>query len=163
MKLAVLLVLLLAVLVPPPAAAASGGESRHLWATVNVCDTEAHPDAIGIRASMPGSGRRETLLMRFRVQYLDAADGEWRFVAAGADSGLREVGVTRTRRVESGHNFEFKPPAGGERHVLRGHVTFVWRRGTKVTRQATEVTERGHRSSRGADPPGYSAATCRIS
>ena len=27
-----------------------------LWATINVCDTAAHPNTIGIRGSMPGTG-----------------------------------------------------------------------------------------------------------
>jgi len=154
-------VLVLAALAPAAVAAAAPADDRHLWASVNACDTDARPDMIGIRASMPGSGRRETLLMRFRVQYLDPADGRWRFVASGADSGLRRIGVTRTRRLESGHDFRFKPR--GAAHFLRGHVTFVWRRGGRISRQVSEVTEAGHRSSRGADPPDYSAATCRIS
>ena len=34
----------------------------HLWATVNVCDTRARPDTIGIRGSMPGLRRPATLL-----------------------------------------------------------------------------------------------------
>ena len=137
--------------------------SRHLWATVNACDTAARPNTIGIRASMPGSGRRETLLMRFRAQYLDAEDGRWHFVPFGADSGLVSVGITRSRRLESGYDFEFQPPAGGGAHILRGHVTFVWRRGARVVRQLSETTERGHRSARSADPPDHSAASCRIS
>src|SRR5262245_47393421 len=32
--------------------------SKRLWATVNVCDTVGHPDSLGIRGSMPGSGDR---------------------------------------------------------------------------------------------------------
>src|SRR5687768_3887982 len=49
-------------------------QSRHLWATVNVCDpadppADIGPDTIGIRASMPGArDGRERMYMRFRVQ-----------------------------------------------------------------------------------------------
>jgi hypothetical protein len=157
------LVLLALASTAAPAAAAPMSDSSQLWATVNACDTAARPDAIGIRASMPGSGEREALLMRFRVQYLDPADGRWRFIAEGADSGLLTVGVARTRRLESGYDFRFAPPEGGGAFTLRGHVTFVWRRGVRVVRRASELTEPGHRSTKGADPPGYSAAVCRIS
>src|SRR5689334_5834249 len=45
-------------------------ESPYLWATINICDTAKHPDTIGIRASMPGSGKaKERMYMRFQVQY----------------------------------------------------------------------------------------------
>jgi hypothetical protein len=166
-------ILLLALLLPASAAAASPlappmpGEplSRHrdLWATVNACDTEARPNRIGIRASMPGRGVREKLQMRFRVQFLDAADGRWRFVSAGADSGHQVVGTTVTAARQSGWDFRFRPPEGGGAHILRGHVTFTWRRRGRVTRRLREVTERGHSRRAGSDPPGYSASQCRIS
>ncbi len=164
--------MLLAALVAPAAAAAAPLRtppavdtlSRHpdLWATVNACDTVARPDSIGIRASMPGRGPRETLAMRFRVQYLDPADQKWRFVKANADSGPEVVGRTRTAVKESGWDFRFKPPAGGGVYVLRGHVTFTWSRRGRTMRTISELTERGHSRRRGSDPPGYSASECRI-
>lgn len=136
--------------------------SPKLWATVNVCDTAEHPDVIGIRASMPGTGRRHGLWMRFEVQYRSPADGQWHRIAAGADSGWRRVGTSITRRIESGWNFTFLAPDSGE-HVLRGVVSFRWTRAGRTVRRLREITVGGHRSTRGADPPGYSAATCRIS
>src|SRR5436190_17983632 len=58
----------------PATAGARTADQRALWATVNVCDTLRHPDVIGIRGSMPGvDNHRETMWMRFRVQYYDAA------------------------------------------------------------------------------------------
>jgi hypothetical protein len=159
------LLLLLAVLVPAPGANAAAGveESEDLWATVNVCDSAARPDRIGIRASMPGLRSRTRMQMRFRVQYLSGAGGEWRDVASGADSGWRTVGRARGRVLEAGQDFTFPPPEGGGTHTLRGVVTFRWRRQKRTIKRIREVTEAGHASTRGADPPGYSAATCDIS
>ncbi len=146
MRRALLISLLLAALVAVPAHAAQ----RRLWATVNVCDTAAHPDEIGIRAALP-AGRAG---VRFRVQYRDAADGRWRWVQA-ADSGWH-----RARRArESGWSFEV---AGGGTRILRGVVTYRWKRNGKVVRRARRVTAVGHHSTAGADPADFSAATCRI-
>jgi hypothetical protein len=136
--------------------------SKALWATVNVCDTPARPDVIGIRGSMPGSGLTETLLMRFRVQYLDAADGKWHNIEKGADSGWVRVGRSRRRSLQSGYSFTFAPPADGGVSTLRGAVTFRWRAKGRTTRRFRELTEAGHRSTRGADPATFSAATCEL-
>ncbi len=161
MRIAVLSIVLLALLAAP-AAAAPVEDSRHLWATVNACDTEARPDAIGIRASMPRHGRGAVAFMRFRVKYRDS-QGRWRFVAEGADSGHVRLGVIRGPRLESGYDFTFRPRADGTPYQLRGHVTFTWRRRGRVVERTTKKTEAGHRSATGADPAGYSAATCWIS
>ena len=139
----------------PAAAAAKDSEP---WATINVCDTAKQPDAIGIRASMPGTPKGARLSMRFRVQYRDA-EGEWADVE-DADSGWRTVGVARGTAVESGWSFTFARPA--KTTVLRGVVRFRWRRGDTLPRNDEAATEAGHRSSAGADPPGYSAATCAL-
>jgi hypothetical protein len=128
------------------------GAERKLWATVNVCDTAAHPDEIGIRAALPA--RRPRAGVRFRVQYRDAADGRWRWVK-DADSGWH-----RARRArESGWSFEV---AGEGTRILRGVVNYRWKRDGLVVRRARRVTEVGHRSTVGTDPADFSAATCRI-
>jgi hypothetical protein len=155
---AAVLALALALLLAAPAAAAGGVA----WATVNVCDTAEHPHVLGVRGSMPGLARRSAMAMRFRVQYRTAG-GEWRLVRSGADSGWRAVGRRRGGRVESGWSFRFAPPRGGGAHVLRGVVEFRWRRAGRTVRRERRLTEAGHRSTAGADPPGYSAAECRIS
>ena len=131
---------------------------RDLWATVNVCDTAAHPDEIGVRASMPGPASATGLYVRFRVQYQDAANGRWRHVS-GADSKWRRVGRGRGRPVESGWSFQL---SGGKPQLVRGVARFQWRRGGHVVRRARRYTAAGHRSTRGADPPAFSATTCRI-
>ena len=151
-RFALTLCLLFALTAAP--ASAAGAD---LWATVNVCDTEAHPDEIGIRASMPGGKRTTRLLMRFRVQYRDLVDGRWKAVR-DADTGWRRIGRGR-RAHESGWSFEI---AGAGQRIVRGVVSYRWTRRGHPTRRARRVTEGGHRSTAGADPAGFSAATCRI-
>jgi hypothetical protein len=133
-------------------------DDADLWATVNVCDTAAHPDEIGIRASMPGGKPKSRLQMRFRVQYRDLTDGRWRAVT-DADSGWQRAGRGRKVR-ESGWSFEV---AGHGQRILRGVVLYRWMRAGRVARRARRVTESGHVSTLGADPADFSAATCRIS
>jgi hypothetical protein len=128
------------------------------WATVNVCDTAKHPDAIGIRASTPGFPKGARLAMRFRVQYRTDS-GVWQDVA-GADSGWRAVGVAHGYPVESGRSFTFAHSATAV--TLRGMVGFRARRPGAAPRFSRLATTAGHRSSAGADPPGYSAATCTL-
>jgi hypothetical protein len=141
---------------PAVAPARSAGGDRQ-WATVNVCDTSKHPNEVGIRASMPGIPRDTGRRMRFRVQFRDG--DRWRYVV-GADSGWRRVRRAAGLAVESGWSFEFAPPAKAT--TFRGVVRFRWVRDGRVVAGATEITENGHRSTTGADPEGYSAATCSI-
>jgi hypothetical protein len=137
-------------------------KNRSLWATINVCDTAAMPNTIGIRGSMPGLSRSATVLMRFQVQYLAKADGKWHNIVSGADSHWKSLGRLRGKVIESGQNFTFMPPTDGGAHHLRGSVRFKWvRRGHVIARQR-KFTEAGHRSTAGADPAGYSAAFCDI-
>jgi hypothetical protein len=144
--------LLISLLLLAVGALPAQGAERKLWATVNVCDTAAHPDEIGIRASLPAPRPRAGL--RFRVQYREAASGRWRWVK-GADSRWH-----RARRArESGWSFEV---AGQGTRILRGVVNYRWKRNGKVVRRVRRVTELGHRSTVGADPADFSAATCRI-
>jgi hypothetical protein len=146
MRRSLLISLLLLALGGVPAHAAE----RKLWATVNVCDTAAHPDEIGIRASLPA--RRAGV--RFRVQYREAMSGRWRWVK-DADSRWHRAPQAR----ESGWSFEV---AGDGTRILRGVVNYRWKRHGVVVRRARRVTEVGHRSTAGADPADFSAATCRI-
>lgn len=156
------LALVLLVLTAPGVAVARASDpARDLWATVNVCDTRTYPDTIGVRGSMPGSGRRrDTLFMRFGAQYFDPVGKRWHNLTRGGDSGWVRVGNGRAAR-EAGHLFRFAPPAGRS-YQLRGVVAFEWRRGRRVLRHERRSTTEGHRSSAGADPAGYSAAVCVV-
>src|ERR687887_1776716 len=134
--------LLAALVVLAVAPASAVADEADLWATVNVCDTTKHPDAIGIRASMPGSPRGAQLAMRFRVQYR-AGSGAWADVA-GADSGWRRLGAGRGFPVESGWSFTFAHSSSEV--VLRGRVRFRWRTRAAPPRFTQRSTTAGHRS-----------------
>jgi hypothetical protein len=140
-------------------------KSPRLWATINICDTAKHPDTIGIRASMPGSGRRtEKMYMRFQVQYFRPSTQKWAPTDATFDSGWRMVGSATYRRRESGWNFSITPPPAGQTYRLRGVVSYEWRKGksTDAVRSATKRTRSGHPGTFGADPKRFSAAECIV-
>ena len=144
-------------LAAPDVAPARSADGDRQWATVNVCDTTKHPNEVGIRASMPGTPRGTSRRMRFRVQWRDG--DRWRYVT-GADSGWRKLTRARGRAIESGWSFEFEPPA--KAITFRGVVRYRWLRDGRVVGRASEITESGHRSTAGADPADYSAATCSM-
>jgi hypothetical protein len=158
------IITLFAVVVCPAAlapAAAVADEVSDPWSTVNVCDTDAAPNTIGIRASMPGSrSGQEERYVRFVVQYFSRADDRWYRIAAGGDSGYLSIGKGRKAR-QFGRSFRLDPR--GEPVLLRGRVYFQWRLKSAVVRRASAVTRKGHRSNTGDDPAGYSASTCTIS
>ena len=106
---------------------------------------------------MPGVPRGAARRMRFRVQW---KDGDRRLLVNGADTGFRALNRSHGRAIESGWSFEFEPPA--KPITFRGVVRFKWLRDGRVIARAMEITEIGHRSTAGADPEGYSAATCSI-
>jgi len=152
-------------IVPVAAAVAAPAAAPRLWATINVCDTEGHPDAVGIRASMSGGrGARLTLFMRFELQYLARRTRTWRAVGRSGDSGFVAVGSGGSGRTrEAGRTFTVTPPpAGRPAFLFRGLVTFEWRRGGEVVRQARRLTSAGHADTAGSDPPGASGAVCAV-
>jgi hypothetical protein len=147
--------------------AAAEAKTKDLWATVNVCDTAKSPDMMGVRARMPGNGRRQRMYMRFTAQY--RTGGAWKVVPGRGRSPWLYAGSALFRNQERGYTFKFDEPAAGVSYTMRGLVQYEWRakrgkRGhmrTVVVRKATRYTTRGHRSV-GAQPPRYSAARCKI-
>lgn len=136
--------------------------SRLLWGTVDVCNATDQPNTIGIRGSIPSDGQpHDTMYMRFRVQYLESQTNKWVFIAQGADSGFLAVGSAKSAR-QAGRSFVFVPAVGKPAFTLRGVVDFQWRHGAKVVHSATRATAAGHKSLAGADPAGFSAATCSL-
>jgi len=154
--------LTLAMLAPAGAQAAS----KKLWATVNVCDTKRSPGVIGIRASMPGNGRRERLYMRFQVQWFSFARNRW--LDSSSRTGWRYVGSARYRSTQAGYSFKFADPPAGQSFRLRGEVSFQWRarrknsRRYRVVERAERTTRRGIKGVEGGDPKGRSDAACVI-
>jgi hypothetical protein len=154
------LIFLALLLTPATAHAQTVDQSRHLWATVNICDTAQSPDELGIRASMPGSGKPgERMFMRFRAQYFSTVDNLWHnFLSEGTDSGFVPVGAAKFKARQSGWTFPFEL-APGQSYEVRGVVNFQWRKGEKVVRRAVQRTTKGHKTAL-SEPKGYSAATC---
>jgi hypothetical protein len=163
------LLAVMAVLAAPSHAGAAPAP-QDLWATVNICDTTAHPNQMGIRASMPGDGKRARMWMRFHAQFYKAATRQWFDVKGIGVSPWQYVGRGRVQSQQAGYTFSFAAPTAGKAFVLRGVVDFQWRikRRTRSGRVRTVVLRtlhantKGQHPSNGADPPGYSSGTCEI-
>jgi hypothetical protein len=141
---------------------ASGAEAAapsNLWATVNVCDTAASPNQMGVRARMPGNGKRERMYMRFSAQFQSGK--AWKPVSGKGVSRWLFAGSAIYKTQEMGYTFSFDTPKAGTSYLMRGVVEFQRRKGKKVVYRRHLYTAAGHRS-QGADPKGYSSATCRI-
>ena len=144
------------------AAPAAAARARP-WATINICDTLRHPNKLGVRASMPGNGTSERMYVRIHVQYRDPRTGRFRDLGGRLSSPWLLAGSARFKHRQVGYTFAFAAPEPGRSYVLRARVQFQWRkrRGRRlaVVRRARAVTRAGHRAA-GADPRGFSAATC---
>jgi len=157
------LFLLLLVFAVPALAAPESTEPERPWATVNICDTAEHPNVLGVRASMPGNGTRQTMWMRFRASYFDRGTEQWRDVAGASRSPWVKVGNARFANRQAGRTFKIAPPAPTTSHVVRGVVSFRWRRKNgEIARRVQKVTLAGHPTGRHGDPNGYSAGLCEI-
>jgi hypothetical protein len=143
-----------------PSASAAG--TRDLWATVNVCDTAKSANEMGVRARMPGDGRRHRMYMRFTAQF-QTGKKKWKPVSGKGRSRWLYAGSALFKTQELGYTFSFDPPKAGGSYMMRGLVQFQWRtKKGKVVRRTHLYTEAHHRT-RGADPKGFSAARCKIS
>lgn len=158
MRRLLLLFALLACIAPPGASAAS----HKLWATVNVCDSTAAHNTIGIRGSMPGDGGNARMYMRFEAQWYSQKKG--RYVPTGSSSRWIYVGSARYRSAQAGFSFQFDEPPEGTSFLMRGKVDFMWRarRGKRrvVIRRRSRVTKGGMSGVKGGD--GRSEAVCII-
>jgi hypothetical protein len=162
------LVLLVALL---PAAPASAAPSKELWATVNICDTPAYPDSMGVRASMPGNGTRERMYVRFQAQVWSFRGQRWRQLRRKARSPWLYVGSARFRSQQVGWTFDFDRPEG-KAFLMRGLALFEWRKRKarhKSGRARWAVVMRRRRITRGGilgvdggDLPGTSIDSCWI-
>ncbi len=138
-------------------ALARAKRSKNLWATVNICDTKHHPNAIGIRGQMPTLGFPATLVLIVRLDYYSLQTASFRPVP---HVRMRDtLGTASTGFRQGGGIFPFKPPVA----PLRGKVTFQWRVGNRLLGQATRLTSHGDKGVDNGDPPGTSNAVCRIS
>ena len=148
-----------------------------LWATVNICDTDTFPDAMGVRASMPGNGTRQRMYMRFNATFYSRSRQAWFPVKGNGRSRWIYAGDAKLRARRSGWTFQFAPPKEGTEFVVRGVVEFQWRKRRKprrdgaesrrtarevVVRRARATTRHGIRKVGVGDPPGTSEGLCVI-
>jgi hypothetical protein len=166
----------LAFLLPAPTLASTGASSnahkavfaphalrvsRELWATIDVCKASDQPNTIGIRGSMPGDGNaHDTMYMSFRLQYMDTTTSQWVNLSKTAPAFIA-VGAAKTAR-QGGSSFELKPVAGQSAFTMRGVVNFQWRHAGSIVASLSRPTTAGRQSLAGADPTGFSTATCVI-
>ncbi len=137
-------------------------QSRELWATIDVCNPVNQPNTVGVRGSMPANGHpKDTMYMRFQLQYLEAKTNTWTDLVHGGDSGFIAVGTAKTVR-QGGTSFQLMPVTGKPAYTIRGLVTFQWRDDTSILHEVTRTTSAAHKGVADADPPGYSAAQCVI-
>jgi hypothetical protein len=168
-RLAIVLIAVTTVLVPVALAWAKQGPSRatqirtavgqaesssDTWATVNICDTGAHPNSIGIRAQMPSLGVDAQLSMVFEVEYYSATAGVYKPVPGSTVSV--PLGSSTLGLRQSGFTLPLTPHAG----TLRGVVTVQWSVGGQLVGSATRVTTAGHPDADYGDPGGYSSSVC---
>jgi hypothetical protein len=152
------------------AQASAAAPPKNLWATVNICDTVAHPNQMGVRASMPGNHTRQRMFMRFHAQFYNATTKKWADVKGNGVSAWQRLGSARVKARQAGYTFSFTQPPAGSPFVLRGVVDFQWREkrrtksGTRrmVVVRTLHANTKGEHPADGADPPKYSSGTCEI-
>jgi hypothetical protein len=148
----------------PSPGIARASRTPELWATVNVCDTAAAPNSMGVRAGMPGNASRQRVFLRFRAEYWSTSTQAWAPVPDRGVSPWIDGGSARYERRQAGWTFEFAPPPMGETFTMRAVAEFQWRnrRRSRVVRSVSRATETGIRGVRGGDPAGTSKAMCLI-
>jgi hypothetical protein len=158
----------------PSLGIARASSTPKLWATINLCDTATAPNAMGVRAGMPGNSSRQRMFMRFRAEYWSPSVQDWAPVVDRGVSPWVYAGPARYERRQAGWTFELAPPPAGETFTMRAVVEFEWRKRlrprspgrkgshSRVVRSASRVTETGIRGVNGGDPAGTSKAMCLI-
>jgi hypothetical protein len=161
-------------------------DDRPFWATVNICDTAAAPNALGVRTSVPGNGSGERIFARYTAQWWSSAKQEWVTVGGSGVTDWIFLGDADMSSRQAGWTFRFVQPASGTTYVMRGVVELEWRqlvqvarksrrarRGHRnrtarraqrvaVVRERTLLTKTGMKHVQGGDPAGLSKAMCLI-
>jgi hypothetical protein len=127
-----------------PADGGAGG--RPFWATVNICDTQKSPNALGVRTSVPGNGSQQRIFARYTAQWWSAAKQEWLTVGGSGLTGWIFVGDADMSSRQAGWTFHFVQPPEGKTYVMRGVVQFQWRGRMRVARKHEKAqSSRGRR------------------
>jgi hypothetical protein len=144
-----------------------------LWATVNICDTDRSPNALGVRTSVPGDGSGRQVYARYTAQWWSRAKQSWLAVHGAGRTGWNFVGRMDQGADQAGWTFRFTQPPAGTTYVIRGVVELSWRNQVQasrkrrrarrsVVRRQVLLTETGKQRVEGGDPIGTSKAMCLI-
>ena len=133
-------------------------QSRNLWATINVCVPRRKPHTVGVRAQMPALGFPAWLSMQIQVEYWSNPRKRFVPVAGSGASTLVHLGSVSAGLQQGGYDFVLPLHAG----LLRGTVTFRWRRNGVLLLTQSRHTVAGHPRADQGVPAHYSAATCRV-
>jgi hypothetical protein len=122
---------------------------EHPWATVNICDTANRPNNLGVRAGMPGTGRRQLMFMRFTAQYWSPSHEAWLDVPGAGSSRWVYAGSARFATQQTGWTFTFEQPPPGTTFVMRAVVEQEWRGpDTSTTGSRAKRTAKRHGAAR---------------
>jgi len=130
--------------------------AKTLWATVNICDTRADPNVLGIRGQMPSLGFASWLSMQIHLSYYKRAKKA--FVADPGTTKTIRLGRSTHGLQQGGATYTFKGPTP----MLQASVSFIWRRSGHTLGATHMVTTGGHPGADFGSPPRFSAASCRI-
>jgi hypothetical protein len=111
-------------------------EERPFWATVNICDTEKSPNALGVRTSVPGNGSDERIFARYTAQWWSGAQQQWLTVGGSGVTDWIGMGSADMTSRQAGWTFRFVQPAAGTTYVMRGVVELQWRDQVEAVRKA---------------------------
>ncbi len=162
-------------------------DDRPFWATVNICDTAASPNGLGVRTSVPGNGTNERIFARYTAQWWSSDQQEWLTVGGSGVTDWIYLGDADMSSRQAGWTFRFVQPPAGTTYVMRGVVELQWRRqaqaarkarrgqrasrrhrrarraqGVQVMRERTLLTKTGMKHVQGGEPAGLSKAMCLI-
>jgi hypothetical protein len=116
-----------------PAGGDVGG--RPFWATVNICDTQKSPNALGVRTSVPGNGSKQRIFARYSAQWWSAAKQQWLDVGGSGVTKWIFVGNANMSSRQAGWTFHFVQPPEGKTYVMRGVVEYQWRGRVRIGRK----------------------------
>ena len=94
-------------------------------ASVNICG-QPGAGTLGVRVSAPYRSDHLEPWVRVQVEWYSSADGAWRLVSAGGDSGWYRASDFGTG-AWTGYTFPFSPPSEDRRLVMRGVASLEWR------------------------------------
>jgi len=164
-------------------------DDRPFWATVNICDTAATPNGLGVRTSVPGNGTSERIFARYTAQWWSSDEQKWLTVGGSGVTDWVYLGDAAMSSRQAGWTFRFVEPPEGTTYVMRGVVEVQWRQqaqaarrarrarharrahghrrahkaqGVQVVRERTLLTKTGMKHVQGGDPAGLSKAMCLI-